>query len=188
MNLWIVEQRLVTEFAPRDILSREARYMHYAMRKPYGWTTWQYVGAVHRLNELLTKLPPLFHKSQKIPTSELLVILASKVPQVHKAIMIEQGFEPQMATIQQFVKISERAKTKEALSQSKQVKSIGSDSNSNDEEHDTSRRKDKKSKKARKESSYTKRQKHFCKHHGPSPTLLNEIPEWRPSCGYPVCV
>jgi hypothetical protein len=94
-------------------------------------------------------LPPLFHESQKIPASKLLDILASKAPQAHKAIMIEQGFNPQMATIQQFVEISKRAKTKEALGQSKQVKSLDSDSNSDDKEHDRSHHKDKKSKKAR---------------------------------------
>ncbi len=73
------------------------------------------MGAVHTLNETLAKLPPLFNSTQKIPETELLDILASKAPTRHKAIMIEHGFDPQTASIEEFVEISERAETKEAL-------------------------------------------------------------------------
>ena len=185
-NLLIVEQRLVTEFAPRDVLSRESRYMRYDMRKPYGRTTRQYVGAVHTLNETLSKMPPLFDPNQKIPATELLDILASKAPQAHKAIMIEQGFDPQTATIQEFVEISERAETKEALTQNKQARFSAEDSDSEDSQKKS--RRNKKLRKNRKESS--PRQSYFCKHHGPNPThdsetckvLLNETsgkPSWK---------
>lgn len=178
-NLLIVEQRLITEFAPRDVLSRESRYMRYHMRKPYGRTTRQYVGAVHTLNETLSKMPPLFDHIQKIPSPELLDILASKAPQSHKAMMIEQGFDPQTATIKEFVEISERAETKEALGKTER-KSEDSDS---DDSHKASRReKSKRKKNSSRESSHSKRQEFFCKHHGPNPThdsktckvLLNE--------------
>jgi hypothetical protein len=62
-------------------------------------TTQQYLGAVHTLNEMLAKMPPLFNATQKIEDQELLNILASKAPQSHKAIMIEHGFDPQTATV-----------------------------------------------------------------------------------------
>ena len=111
-NLILVEQRLVREFAPRDVLTRQARYMRYDMRKPSGETTRKYVGAVGTLNETLKELPPLYDASQKIADQELLDILASKAPTSHKAMMIEHGFDPQSATLQQFVEFSERAETK----------------------------------------------------------------------------
>ncbi len=114
-NLVLVEQRLVREFAPRDVLTRQARYMRYDMRKPSGETTRKYVGAVGTLNETLKELPPLYDASQKIADQELLDILASKAPTSHKAMMIEHGFDPQSATLQQFVEFSERAETKQAL-------------------------------------------------------------------------
>jgi hypothetical protein len=114
-NLVLVEQRLVREFAPRDVLTRQARYMRYDMRKPSGETTRKYVGAVGTLNETLKELPPLYDASQKIADQELLDILASKAPTSHKAMMIEHGFDPQSATLQEFVEFSERAETKQAL-------------------------------------------------------------------------
>jgi hypothetical protein len=39
-----VEQRLVTHFAPREVLSQQARYIRYIMKKPHDSTTRQYVG------------------------------------------------------------------------------------------------------------------------------------------------
>jgi hypothetical protein len=116
-------------------------------------------------------MPPLFNQTQKIPEPELLDILASKAPQNHKAIIIEQGFDPQTATIQEFVEISECAETKEALG-NLHTKSTREDYYDSD---DSERgRQNKKPKKTRRELSSSQRQAYFCKHHGPNPTHHSE--------------
>ena len=51
LNLIIVEQRLVAEFAPKDVLTKQHRYMRYHMCKPRTETCKQYVGAVNSVNE-----------------------------------------------------------------------------------------------------------------------------------------
>ena len=80
IHLYDVEKRLVGYFAPREVLSQQARYIRYKMRKPKDATTRQYVGAVHTLNNHLEKLPPAFAAGQKIPITDLMDILASKAP------------------------------------------------------------------------------------------------------------
>lgn len=47
-NLHTVEQRLITFFAPREVLRQQTRYIRFHMRKPKEVSTRQYVGAVHR--------------------------------------------------------------------------------------------------------------------------------------------
>ncbi len=172
VNLTTVEQRLVSEFTTKDVLARECRYIRYDMRKPYSRTTRQYVGAVHTLNQTLARMPPLFDASQQVPESELLDILASKAPQSHKALMIEQGFDPQNATIQQFVEISERAETKESLQKGPVVKFENERYDSDDSYKKVShKKKDRKSSKHSKhEPNKHARLEFFCKHHGPNST------------------
>mgnify|MGYP000293913334 CR=1 FL=1 len=182
-NLVIVEQRLVSGFTTKDILSREARYIRYDMYKPRNRTTRR---AVHTLNETLAKMPPLFNATQKIPDSELLDILASKAPKHHKAIMIKHGFDPQTATIEEFVEISERAETKEALEKNSQEAT-------NNYASDTSNKKSTRSVKSRKkyeERPPRERKEFYCKEHGPNSThnsrdckvLINagDKPKWKP--------
>jgi hypothetical protein len=79
-NLVQVEQRLIANFAPREVLVNQLRYMRHSMRKPYSSTTRQYVGAVNTLNETLAEMPPLFNASQKIPVEEILDIMAANAP------------------------------------------------------------------------------------------------------------
>jgi hypothetical protein len=183
-NLVLVEQRLVSGFTTKDILSREARYIRYDMYKPKNRTTRQYVGAVHTLNETLAKLPPLFNSTQKIPETELLDILASKAPTRHKAIMIEHGFDPQTASIEEFVEISERAETKEALeSKSGTEKQYSYASDSSNKKPSRSM----KSRKKYEDQPQRERKEFYCKQHGPNSThnsrecktLINQDkPKW----------
>ncbi len=133
-NLVLVEQRLVKEFAPKDVLTRQTRYMRYDMRKPSGETMRKYVGAVGTLNEKLKDFPPLYDAAQKIPEQDLLDILASRAPTPARAMMIEHGFDPQAATITDFVELCERAETKQALKhhiqKEAEASASGSDENS----------------------------------------------------------
>jgi hypothetical protein len=59
-NLNQVERRLVTFFAPREVLRAQTKYIRFNMRKPKEVSTRQYVGAVATLNDTLAKLPPAF--------------------------------------------------------------------------------------------------------------------------------
>ena len=142
-HLHDVEKRLVGYFAPREVLSQQLRYIRYKMRKPKEATTRQYVGAVHELNNHLEKLPPAFTAGQKIPTKDLMDILAAKAPKSHKELMTDHGFDPQTATFDEFVEICERAETKDALSNSKTEKKarFESDDSSDDDRSKKSIRK-----------------------------------------------
>jgi hypothetical protein len=182
-HLLTVENRLVSFFAPREVLSQQARYIRYHMRKPNDTTTRQYVGAVHTLNQTLEKLPPAFNAAQKIPALDLMDILASKAPKSHKELMTDHGFDPQTATTADFVEICERAETKENLRHSKHSRFESDDDSSRDERHN-------KTKKHKKEkSSTTNKAPFFCKLHGPNTThdsktckVLNgqdEKPDWK---------
>jgi hypothetical protein len=71
-NLVTVEQQPVRVFAPRDVLSKQHRYMCYTMHKPYGRSTRQYVGAVNEMNAMLAKLPPGFNDAQKISDTDMI--------------------------------------------------------------------------------------------------------------------
>jgi hypothetical protein len=88
-NLLTVEQRLGKFFAPRDVLSKQHRYMCYTMRKPYGRSTRQYVGAVNEMNQMLTKLPPGYDDTQKISDTDMIDNLTVLAPREHKNLMIE---------------------------------------------------------------------------------------------------
>jgi hypothetical protein len=74
-----------------------------AMQKQYGHSTRQYEGEVNTLNETLEKLPPSYNNAQKIPEMDMIDNLAILVPQAHKNIMIEQGFDPRTVTIEEYM-------------------------------------------------------------------------------------
>jgi hypothetical protein len=112
-NLLTVEQRLVKFFAPRDVRSKQHRYMRYTMGKPYGRSTQQYVGAVKDMNQMLPKVPPGYDDTQMISDTDMINNLAVLAPRDHKNLMIEQGFDPRTATIETYVEICERVETKE---------------------------------------------------------------------------
>ena len=169
-NLVLVEQRLVKEFAPKDVLTRQTRYMRYDMRKPSGETMRKYVGAVGTLNEKLKDLPPLYDAAQKIPEQDLLDILASRAPTPARAMMIEHGFDPQAANITQFVELCERAETKQALKHHIQKEAEASASGSDDNSYKKVARKGK-SHKAKHDSYKSKASRpakeleYYCKLH-----------------------
>jgi hypothetical protein len=131
-NLFIVEQWLITFFAPREVLRQQTRCIRFHMRKPEEVSTRQHVGAVATLNNTLSKLPPAFDDLQKVSDTDMMDILASKAPKGHKELMTDHGFDPQTATTAEFVEICERAETKEALQTRKQ--SHDSDDDSSDDE------------------------------------------------------
>jgi hypothetical protein len=167
-NLHTVEQRLITFFAPREVLRQQTRYIRFHMRKPKEVSTRQYVGAVATLNNTLSKLPPAFDDLQKVSETDMMDILASKAPKGHKELMTDHGFDPQTATTAEFVEICERAETKEALQTRKQSHDSDDDSSDDDEVQHP-----KKPKKKAKTSSYRnsrERSEFYCKEHGPNPT------------------
>jgi hypothetical protein len=164
-NLFIVEQRLITFFAPRKVLRQQTRYIRFHMRKPKEVSTRQYVGAVATLNNTLSKLPPALDDLQKISDTDMMDILASKAPKGHKELMTDHGFDPQTATTTEFVEICERAETKEALQTRKQ--SHDSDDDSSDDEV----QRPKKPRKKAKTSSY-----HNSRERDPNSIVKNTVP------------
>jgi hypothetical protein len=155
-NLLLVERKLVAEFAPRDVLRQQHRYMRLNMRKPKSVSTRQYVGAVTTLNEMLTKMPPDFKEDQKLADKDILDIMASKAPQTHKDLLTEHGFIAQDSTVEKFVEFCERAEAKEG----KRKPAYESDYDDSDRERQP--------KKAKQKPIKRERTEFFCKEHGPN--------------------
>lgn len=108
-NLALVEQRLVTCFAPQEVLQQQAGCMHFHEGKPKAVTTQLHIGSVATPNNSLEKLPPDFGPLQKGTDSDLVDILASKAPKGDKELIADHGFDPQKTTAAEFAEICERA-------------------------------------------------------------------------------
>ena len=67
----------------------------------------------------MAQLPPLFEDSQVLDESELVNALANKAPISHKAMLINQGFNPETATLETFVKHCEHAETTDDIAGAK---------------------------------------------------------------------
>ena len=89
------------------------------MTKPRKLTTRQYVGLVRDLNSRMAHLPPLFDEYQVLEDSELVNFLANKAPKSHKAMLINQGFNPEASTLATFFEHCERAETTDNISGAK---------------------------------------------------------------------
>ena len=110
---------VVSHFVPKECLSKHKRYLRYKMIKHRWLTMRQYVGLVRDLNSRMAQLPPLFEDSQMIDESELVDSLANKAPRSHKAMLISQGFNPETANIETFVKHCERSETTDDIAGAK---------------------------------------------------------------------
>ena len=77
------------------------------------------VGFVHDLNSRMAQLPPLFKDSQILEESELFEFLAKKAPNSHKAMLINQGYNPETATLETFVEHCARAETTDDIAGAK---------------------------------------------------------------------
>jgi hypothetical protein len=166
-NLLQVEQRLTAHFAPREVPREQKKCMRAAMRvNARNMTARAHVGAVAALNEHLGRLPPDFNDAQKLSTNEIMDVLATKAPKEHKNLMIEQGFNPETSTIEQFVKISERAETKKTIYEEREHHFNSKDMSSSDEDSPSKKRKPSKAKNFRSQD----RKEFCCKEHGPNST------------------
>ena len=77
------------------------------------------MGLVRDLNSRMAHLPPLFDESQVLEESELVDFLANKAPKSHKAMLINQGFNPEISTLETFVEHCERAETTDDITGAK---------------------------------------------------------------------
>ena len=89
------------------------------MVKPRNLTTRQYVGLVRDHNSKMAQLPPLFEDSQVLDEPELVDFLANKAPKSHKAMLINQGFNPEISNLETFVEHCERAETTDNIAGAK---------------------------------------------------------------------
>ena len=67
----------------------------------------------------MDQLPPLFDESQVLEESELVDFIANKAPKSHKAMPINQGFNPETSTLATFVEHCERAETTDDIAGAK---------------------------------------------------------------------
>ena len=166
-NLLQVEQRLVAHFAPREVLREQKKHMRSLMRvNAQNTTARAHVGAVNTLNEHLGRLPPDFNAAQKLSTNDIMEVLATKAPKEHKNLMIEQGFNPETSTVEQFVEISERAETKKTILDERKRYFNSQNMSSSDEDSPSKKRKPSKPKNFRSQD----RKEFYCKEHGPNST------------------
>ena len=110
---------VVTYFGPNKCLSKQKCYLRYKMIKPRRLTTRQYVRLVRDINSRMAQLPTLFEDYQIIDESELVDSLANKAPRSHKAMLINQDFNPGTATLETFVEHCERAETTDNIAGAK---------------------------------------------------------------------
>ena len=149
---------VVTYFGPNECLSRQKRYLRYKMVNPRRLTTRQYVGLVRDLNSRMAQLPPLFEDSQVMEESELVDFLANKAPKYHKAMLINQGFNPETSTLETFVKHCKRAETTNDIAGAKFAAS--------DEDSEPRSKKRSKSKSDRGKKRIKRSIKMYCSLHG----------------------
>jgi hypothetical protein len=111
-------------------------------------------------------LPPDFNDAQKLSTKDIVEVLATKAPKEHKNLMIEQGFNPETSTVEQFVEISEHAETKKTIHKECKRYFNSKDMSSSDEDSPSKKRKPSKAKNFRSQD----RKEFYCKEHGPDST------------------
>ena len=69
------------------------------------------MGLVRDLNSKMSQMPPLFNDNKQLDESELVNSLAKTLSRSHKAMMISQGFNPEIGDLVTFVEHYERAYT-----------------------------------------------------------------------------
>jgi hypothetical protein len=104
------------------------------MRMSRNTTDRQHIGAVATLNKTIKKSPPDFDEAQKLPDRDIMDILSTKAPKEHKALMIEQAFNPETFTVEELVEISEHAETKDNICHECEHFFNSHDSSSSDDE------------------------------------------------------
>ena len=77
------------------------------------------MGLVRDLNSRMAHFPPLFDDSQVLEEFEFIDFLANKAPKSHKAMLINQGFNPETSTLETFVEHCERAETTDDIAGAK---------------------------------------------------------------------
>ena len=157
-NLKTVLNHVVSYFGPNECLSKQKRYLRYKMTKPRKLTTRQNVGLVRDLNSRMAHLPPLFDESQVLEESELVDFLANKAPKYHKAMLINQGFNPETSTLETFVEHCERAETTDDIAGTKFAAS--------DEDSEPRRKKRTKTKNDHGKKRIKRSTKMYCSLHG----------------------
>ena len=100
-------------------------------------------------------LPSLFDESED---SELVDFLANKAPKSHKAMLINQGFNTETSTLENFVEHCKRAETTDDIASEKFVAS--------DEESEPKRKKRSKTKSDCGKKRLKRSTKMYCSHHG----------------------
>ena len=118
-NIIVVMNHVVAYFGPKYCLSNQKRYIRYKMEKPCKLTTRQYVGLVSDLNSRMTHISPLFDENQELNESKLVDYLAIKVPRIHKAMIIYQGFNTEAGYLATFVEQKYCAKTTDNIAVAK---------------------------------------------------------------------
>ena len=157
-NLKIVLKHVVSYFGPNECLSKQKRYLRYKMVKHRKLITRQYVGLVRDLNSRMAQLPPLFEDSQVLEEYELVDFLAKKAPKYHKAMLINQDFNPETSTLKTFVDHCERAETTDDIAGAKFAAS--------DEDSKPRREKRTKTKRDRGKKRINRSTKIYCSLHG----------------------
>ena len=103
-------------------------------------------------------MPPLFDESQVLKESELVDFLANKAPKSHKAMLINQGFNPETSSLATFVEHCERAETTDDIAGGKFM--------AYDEESEPGRKKRSKTKSHRGKKQLKGSTKMYCSLHG----------------------
>ena len=133
MKLILVMNHVVAYFGPKNCLSKQKRYLRYKMEKLRKLTTRKYARLVRNRNERMAQMPPLFQDSKQLDEPELVDSLANKASRSHKAMLIEQGFNPETGDLETFMEHCKQSEITDNISGAKFAAS--------DEDSDTKKKK-----------------------------------------------
>ena len=107
-NFVIAVQNFLKTIMPHNCLSKQQRYLLFAVRKPLGMSVREYVQQLEEKNEDLTRYPPDFDESQKLPDDIIAAIRDNSWPMTWQKQAILQGHDSLRASKEENIEFFER--------------------------------------------------------------------------------
>ena len=107
-NFQIAVQNFLKTIMPHNCLSKQRRYLLFAVRKPFGMSVREYVQQLEEKNEDLVRYPPNFNEGQKLPEDIIAAIRDNSWPISWQKQAILQGHDSLTADKEQNIEFFER--------------------------------------------------------------------------------
>ncbi len=107
-NFAIAVRDFLKTIMPHNCLSKQRRYLLFAVRKPLDMSVREYVQQLEEKNEDLTRYPPDFDESQKLPDDIIAAIRDNSWPMTWQKQAILQGHDSLRASKEENIEFFER--------------------------------------------------------------------------------